>query len=256
MPSSIPRAITTVEQATGIVIPVYFGATADAAAGIDLLGATVSMFVREVGAPHRIVLSVDGPGSAESIAQIVAARFNVRTVNGPVNRGKLGALLQGMQVLLTDPHIAWLAAIDQDGDHFGNELLSFVRAGLQVQVETHNPAVLVLGNRRSRHRPLGFLRAEQEELCNLMLLDALTYHAAIHDRPMALEYLTPHTALPDFHSGYKVLSRAARSSGFWARPPAAWAGSTRRLTPCGRGRDHRRGPSGRRTTGRDPAFHL
>jgi hypothetical protein len=219
MPIAIQRDISTLEQATGIVIPVYFSSATDPEAGTLLLGATVQMFVREVGSPRRIVLSVDGPGPAEAVAAEVARRYGVQVVVGPVNRGKLGALLLGMQALLPDPRLAWFAAIDQDGDHFGNELLNFTRAGQQVQEETGNEAVLVLGNRQSRHRPLGFLRAEQEELGNLMLLDALTYHAALQARPLQLEYLTPHTPLPDFHSGYKVLSRSAAQAVFGQEPP-------------------------------------
>lgn len=219
MPAAITRAIRTLEQATGIVIPVYFSRQSEPAAGVALLGATVAMFVREVGSPRQIVLSVDGPGPAEAIAATVAQQVGVQVVTGPVNRGKLGALLQGMQTLLPDNRLEWFAAIDQDGDHFGNELLNFVRAGQQVQDETGNEAVLVLGNRASRHRPLGLLRAEQEELSNRMLLDALTYHAAVNGRPLALEYLTSHTPLPDFHTGYKFLSRPAAQAVFGQEPP-------------------------------------
>jgi hypothetical protein len=219
MPHPIHRAITSLEAATGLVIPVYFGPAADPAAATALLGSTVQMFVREVGAPQRIVLSVDGPGPAEAVARAVATQFNVQWIVGPVNRGKLGALLLGMQTLLADTQIEWCATVDQDGDHFGNELLNFVRAGQQVQTESGEEAVLVLGNRRSRARPLGFLRAEQETLCNLMLLDALTYHAAVTGRPLAQEYLTPHTPLPDFHSGYKLLSRSAAHAVFNQPPP-------------------------------------
>jgi hypothetical protein len=79
--------------------------------------------------------------------------------------------------------------------------------------------VMVLGNRGSRHRPLGFLRAEQEELCNLLLLDALTYAATISGQPFHLEYLTTTDSLPDFHSGYKFFSRATAHAVFAQEPP-------------------------------------
>jgi hypothetical protein len=81
------------------------------------------------------------------------------------------------------------------------------------------PRVMVLGNRASRHRPLGFLRAEQEELCNDLLMDALTYAAAISGQPLHLEYLTTTERLPDFHSGYKLFSRATAQAVFAHEPP-------------------------------------
>jgi hypothetical protein len=78
---------------------------------------------------------------------------------------------------------------------------------------------MVLGNRASIHRPLGFLRAEQEILSNLMLMDALAYAAAASNQPLHLEYLTTTDPLPDFHSGYKLFSRASAEAVFAQEPP-------------------------------------
>jgi hypothetical protein len=127
-----------------------------------------------------------------------------------------------MHALLDDERLLWFAAVDQDGDHFGNDLLNFVRAALHV-VETsampdREAAIMVLGN-RACHRPLGFLRAEQEALSNLMLMDALTYAAAVSNQPLRLEYLTTTDPLPDFHSGYKLFSRATAHAAFDHEPP-------------------------------------
>jgi hypothetical protein len=215
----IAAALHTLQHATGVAIPVYFRADSDPAAGIALLGSTVQLYAREVADPQTICLSVDGPGPAEAIARAVAAAYGARVVVSPVNRGKFGALLLGMQELLADPRLAWFAAIDQDGDHFANELLNFIRAALHA-VPAHGRApILVNGNRLSRHRPLGYLRAEQEELCNRILLDALSYHAAVSGRPLPLELLTTSEPLPDFHSGYKVVSRATAQAIFGHEPP-------------------------------------
>lgn len=68
--------------------------------------------------------------------------------------------------LLEQSDVHYLAAVDHDGDHFANELLNFVHAAEHVAVQAATDHVLVLGNRLSRHRPLGFLRAEQEDLAN------------------------------------------------------------------------------------------
>jgi hypothetical protein len=128
-----------------------------------------------------------------------------------------------MKTLLANDRLTWFAAVDQDGDHFGNDLLNFVRAAQHV-AETNDMAgndsrIMVLGNRSSRHRPLGFLRAEQEELCNHILLDALTYAATISGQPLPLQFLTTTDSLPDFHSGYKFFSRATAQAVFAQEPP-------------------------------------
>lgn len=219
----ISRAIQAVEEATGVVIPVYMPAATDPTAARTILGSTVQMFVREMKEPAHICLCVDGPDAGTAIAQELASHLGVQMVVGARNRGKFGAVQQGMQTLLADARIQWLAAVDQDGDHFGNDLLNFVRAAEHVVATSAMPPeaarVMVLGNRASRHRPLGFLRAEQEVLSNLMLMDALTYAAAVSRTPLQLEYLTTTDPLPDFHSGYKLFSRATAQAVFAHEPP-------------------------------------
>lgn len=221
--NAISPALHALEEATGIVIPVYFGPNSDPTAATAILASTVQMFVREVSNPQSICLSVDGPGLGVEVARMVAAQFGVQVVVGERNRGKLGALIHGMQALLQDERLTWFAAIDQDGDHFGNDLLNFVRAAQHVAetsaMQPGNEKIMVLGNRASRHRPLGFLRAEQEELCNRLLMDALTYAATVSGQPLHLEYLTTTDSLPDFHSGYKFFSRSTACAVFTQEPP-------------------------------------
>lgn len=221
--SSIRAAIEAIESHTGIVIPVYLASNHDPKAAYNILAETVQMFVREVNEPRRICLSVDGPEAGTEIAAQVAHDFDVQMVVGERNRGKFGALLHGMQALFEDEGIEWFAAVDQDGDHFGNDLLNFARAALHLAemsgMAQDDRRVMVLGNRATRHRPLGFLRAEQEALSNLMLMDALAYAAAINGEPLHLEYLTTTDPLPDFHSGYKFFSRATAQAVFGQEPP-------------------------------------
>jgi hypothetical protein len=220
---TISAAIVALENATGVVIPVYFGPNSDPDHARAILAGTVQMFVREISDPQSICLSVDGPEAGVAIAGDIATHFSLRMVVGERNRGKYGAVQLGMHALLADKRLAWFAAVDQDGDHFGNDLLNFVRA---AQHATRNDdfsggsaRVMVLGNRSSRHRPLGFLRAEQEELCNHLLMDALTYAAAISGQPLRREYLTATGRLPDFHSGFKFYSRATAQAVFAQEPP-------------------------------------
>lgn len=226
MPTNeVHDAINALENATAIIIPVYFGANRDPIRAGAILGSTVEMFVREVNDPQAICLSVDGAEAGVDIAASIAATYKVRMVTGERNCGKFGALLHGMQTLFTEERFQWFAAVDQDGDHFGNDLLNFVRTAQHVvatndaQSTGDEPRVLVLGNRISGHRPLGFLRAEQEELCNYILMDALTYAATISGQPLHLEYLTTTERLPDFHSGYKFFSRVTAEAVFANEPP-------------------------------------
>jgi hypothetical protein len=219
--NNVERAIHTLEHATGVVIPVYFRPGTAIEFGLDILRPTVHMYAREVADPSAICLSVDGPGPAGEIAGKVAAEYGARVVVHEPNRGKLAAVRNGMLALLDSGHFTYLAAVDQDGDHFANELLNLVRAAEQTCAQTSSDRVLVLGGRRSRHRPLGFLRGEQEALATGILLDPLTYHAAVHDRPLVWQFVQTADGLPDFHSGFKLFSRTAAQSVFEPIPDLA-----------------------------------
>lgn len=217
----IADTLEILETQTGVVISVYLPPHTEPAAGFPLLRDTVHLFARELRSPHAICLSVDGPGPGEIVARQLADTYGVRVVAAPQNRGKLAAVANGMAALLENPALRYLAAIDQDGDHFANELLNFVRCAEHITRQTGNRRGMVLGNRLSRHRPLGFLRAEQEELANHILLDALAYDAARCGAPLVLQYLTPLDPLPDFHSGYKLFSRDTAAAVFTAPPQLA-----------------------------------
>jgi hypothetical protein len=218
---SMSTALTLLEQHTGVVIPVYFRPDADPAVAHATLHDTVRLFAREVRSPQSICLSVDGSPLGESIARQAVADFGVRLLVAPHNRGKLAALAAGVTALLENPDIHYLAAVDADGDHFANELLNFVRAAEHVAEVTGNDRLLVMGNRASRHRPLGLLRAEGEELANRILMDALAYDAARSGMPLMLQFLTAYDPLPDFHSGYKCFSRRSAEQVFTTPPDFA-----------------------------------
>src|SRR5262245_2249233 len=92
----IHTTIKTLEQATGVVLPVYFRPETDPDYATALLGATVRMFVREVANPLAICLSVDGGGLSLAVASQVAGAFGVQLVHGAPNRGKLASVRNGM----------------------------------------------------------------------------------------------------------------------------------------------------------------
>jgi hypothetical protein len=223
---NLPAAIELLEQATGVVLPVYFRPESDPAYVTALLRATVQMFAREVADPAAICLSVDGGGLSQRVADTVAAESGVQLVQAEPNRGKLASVRNGMAKLLQTPHLRYLAVADCDGDHFANELLNFVRCAQAVSQALVTDRLLVLGGRLSAQRGLGFLRGEQEELANRLLLDALHYHAARHNQPLALQFAASLGDLPDFHSGYRLFSRTTAAAVFLEEPQLAGCDET------------------------------
>ncbi len=221
MSLTVKDALTVLERYTGVVIPTYFNADTDPDFGYALLSDTVAMFAREVADPQSICLSVDGPGPARAIAQRVAQVYGTGIVYSERNRGKLGSVRNGMTALLPNAQLRYFAAVDQDGDHFANELLNFVRSAEHVRETLGTDQIIVLGNRLSRQRPLGFLRGEQEELADRLLLDALHYDAARTGKPLVWQFANATDDLPDFHSGYKFFSRRTVEQIFLPDPNLA-----------------------------------
>ena len=218
---SATTGAAALRQQTGIVIPVFFPEGREAGhdeVAIELLRDTVRSCLEGVGRAESVCLSVDGERCGAEVATALEREFAVSLVVAPDNRGKLWALRHGMAQLLTRPGLAYFAVVDADGDHFPYELLTMLRAALVVRARVPQSEVLVLGSRRSRHRPLGFLRGELEEIADRILLDALQYDAAARAQPLSLEYATAIEEFPDFHSGFKLFSRVAAEAVF-AREP-------------------------------------
>ena len=216
--SSYADALQVLRRGTGVVIPVYFPDGVPAGPAIGYLEDTIISYLAQVEKPLSICLSVDGPAHGREIAAALAARHGVAYVVADRNRGKFQAAANGVRHLLLPPCHRFVAIVDQDGDHFANELINLVRAALHVQTQTAGERVLALGRRISKHRPLGFSRGELEEIADRVLLDALHYHAAISGHPLRLEYATAHEEYPDFHSGFKLFDRATAADTFLREP--------------------------------------
>jgi hypothetical protein len=211
---------------TAIVIPVYLPSGTYADVGEAALEDTVAMFRDQVSASCRICLSVDGEEFGAETVRRIADKAGVAYFVSATNGGKLMAVTNGVREMLKDPRVEYLAIVDQDGDHFANELLNLVRAAHHISIQAQTGKMLVLGRRISRHRPMGFHRGEIEELCDRVLLDALLYNAAMKQRPLRLEYATTLDEFPDFHSGYKLLSRSVADAVFLGRPQLAGVSET------------------------------
>ncbi len=212
------QAITAFRQTTGVVIPVYFPDGIDAATGAALLRDTVWTYCQQIANPATICLSVDGNPCGERMAEELAAEFGVSVCVSAENRGKLHGVILGMRYLLTQYDVAYLAVVDQDGDHFANESVNFLRAAQYIETALATSRIMLTGRRVSRHRSMGLLRGELEELCDRILFDALHYRAVVAQRPLRLEYVSSLEEFPDFHSGFHLFSRPIAEAVFLSEP--------------------------------------
>ncbi|MEE2659480.1 MAG: hypothetical protein VX733_13320 [Candidatus Latescibacterota bacterium] len=216
-PVSASEARDSARTRTAVVIPVYFPPDADNALAAELLADNVTSCVAAVDDAGMICLSVDGVDSGVEIADKLASRHGATLVVAEENMGKLHGVRTGAAVMLQrEPE--FLAVIDADGDHFANELQNLVRAALYVRYQFAAMDCLVLGRRISRHRPMGLLRGELEELADRLLLDALVYHSNVSHRPLRWECATTLEEFPDFHSGYKLFTGAIAEAVFLQKP--------------------------------------
>jgi glycosyltransferase involved in cell wall biosynthesis len=212
------QALDLMRYDTGIVIPVFFPEHVETYNRESLLRDTVLLYAEQVSDPAKICLSVDGEQFGAEVVKQVAQEFKVSSHVSSVNRGKLQASANGVRYLLEQQSLKYIAVVDQDGDHFANELLNFIRAAQHIVDQADTDQVLILGRRISRHRPMGYLRGELEELCDRVLLDALAYNAALTQRPLHLEFAVTLDEFPDFHSGYKLFSNSTAVATFLSEP--------------------------------------
>ena len=186
MDYSFKHSQYVMHKETGVVVPVYIPSGVDADLSESLLHDNVEALLPCVDNPAAIWLSVDGESNGADIAQRLSGKTGISITVAPTNRGKLQSIMHGVYHLTQQQSYRYLAVIDQDGDHFGNEMLNFIRTGEYIAEKRGDPRVIVLGHRRSLHRPMGLLRGELEELADRVLLDMLMYHAGVIDRPLPL----------------------------------------------------------------------
>ena len=203
---------------TGVVIPVYLPDSVDKVVGETLLRDTVAAYCAQLDDPSTICLSVDGEPFGADVVGRLANEFGVSSHISGRNLGKFQSVIHGMRHLLPKGSLRYVAVVDQDGDHFANELLNLLRAAHHISDRLLTDRILVLGRRISRHRPMGLARGEIEELCDRVLLDALAYNAVVRQRPLRMEYAFLQEEFPDFHSGFKLFSARTAQGVFCGEP--------------------------------------
>ncbi len=215
------RMIDLLRNRTGVVVTVHIPDGMNADDATRALTDNVVLLCEQVSDPQRICLSVDGAACGQEVASDLASRFGMRQITAEKPLGKLQGARLGVDHLLDDPALEHVICVDQDGDHFANELLNMVRAAEAIREQARTDRITVLGQRSSMHRPMGFLRGELEELADRILLDALTYHAAVTGKPLRMEHAFTFGEYPDFHSGYKLFTRPVAEAVFRSAPNLA-----------------------------------
>ena len=199
-------------RVTGIVIPAYFSAKPSDEVVHHLLWITLGDCHHYVPLENVLVV-VDGDPRTTRLLQGIRERLLREQGDAfcitplPENRGKLWAIREGVSALLrAKPHLDYLVIRDGDGDHAASDIPPLVRTAICLTEAYQTSRTIVIGSRRSRHRPMGWLRGEMEALLDQITLDALAYHLAREGRVLNLRHCLG-DAVPDLSSGYKVYGR-------------------------------------------------
>ena len=210
---------------TGMVIPAYFSTKPPDDMVRDLLWMTLSDCGYYLPL-EQIWVVVDGDDRTERL--VAGARERLDAEQGSTfntlllaqNRGKLAAINEGTAALLQlSPSVEYVVIRDSDGDHAVSEVPDLVRMALILADLKENPRVIVIGSRRNRHRPMGWLRGELEPLLDKVTLDALAYALARRGRALDLTNCVGAGIVPDVSSGFKVYSRELADQLFLREEP-------------------------------------
>lgn len=212
-------------QITGMVVPAYFSSKPSDDTVRQLLWITLGDCHHYLPL-QSVYVVVDGdPRTTRLVAEL---RERLRREHGatfqllplPKNRGKLWALKEGITALLAErPSIRYVIIRDGDGDHAIADMPHLVRAAAHLAEAYGHSRVIVIGSRRSRHRPMGWVRGELEALLDHVTLSALSYHLATQGRALNLSHCLGQGAVPDLSSGYKVYGREIAEELFVRHEP-------------------------------------
>ena len=195
----------------GAIIPAFFSPRVEDDLVRRLLWMTLADGPQYLPAGQTWVVVDGDPRTARLLREMIAARMTPETaprvLELPENRGKFGALCAGMAALLdASPGVDYVAIRDGDGDHSLSDMMGLVRAADYLVQRHGHGQVIVIGARHSRHRPMGWLRGELEDLLDGLTVDALAYAMARQGRAPAI-LSTGGPGSPDLSSGFKIYGR-------------------------------------------------
>lgn len=197
---------------TGMVVPAYFSSKPSDDIVRRLLWVTGD---RHHYLPlENVWVVVDGDPRTGALAEEVRERLlldhgaSFHLVQLPENRGKLCAKREGIAALLeAKPSVEYVVVRDGDGDHLVSDMPALLRAAIHLTRVAESSKVILIGSRRSRHGPMGWVRGELEALLDRITLDALAYHLAREGRALDLACCLGQGQVPELSSGYKVYGR-------------------------------------------------
>ena len=199
------------------IVPVWYPEDLPETSAAELLAQTLGD-VERVSRPEHVCLVVDGQPRWAPVAGAAAERL---TEDGdkphvlvlPENQGKGAAVRAGLERMLDATDCPCFVVRDADGDHFTNDVPSLFRLSRQIQGDTGNRNVLVVGARVDRRRPMGLVRGELERWVAGFIWDALRYGLAARGRAVDATFLGPYDRTPDLLSGFKLYTREAARLG-------------------------------------------
>jgi hypothetical protein len=215
----------------GMVIPAWY--PDDAVPGlVDTLLTRTLDGVEQYCLPENVVLVLDGQERWQEAVQGQATARGHHYRYLPTNLGKGAAVAAGIEAL-DAANLRLIVTRDSDADHLINDLPSLLDLAELMDADTGNDLLIVSGGRGDRVRPLGFERAEYEQVTDRVLWQALQYHAARDGRVLSGIYFAPHGDWPDIQSGYKIYSAAAARMAAAILNSACQGSSDGGLSRCG-----------------------
>jgi hypothetical protein len=196
----------------GMVIPAYFSSKPTDDLVRELLYMTLADCHHYLPL-EQIWVVVDGDERTARLAAELQGRLaqelgsSFQCMALPENGGKLWAMQQGIIALLAHcPDVEYVVIRDGDGDHVASDMPRLVRAARFLAEAYGHTRIIAIGSRRSRHRPMGWLRGELEHLLDQITVDALVFALGREGRVFNVRHCLGDGA-PDLSSGYKAYGR-------------------------------------------------
>jgi len=202
-------SVSQARERVAVIVPVHF----DPAVPIEVIAPILEGVFRDSELfcrPDRLLAVVDGgtkvdtllsnPPSGSSFSGVPLHRLDR-------NRAKAGAVSDGLRLLLQNSDAEYFVTRDCDGDHVLEDIPRMVSLAEDVQEQTGQDLVTVMGARPSLEKPMGWLRQEWELFTNKILVDIASFAVARLDRVIDCRFWNGFS--PDIQSGYRVYSRAA-----------------------------------------------
>ncbi len=200
-----------IRDCTGMVIPVWFHQDLSEEVVYNTLHATLSDSQHFIH-PKNLCLVVDGDARTGELAHKLQRKllgvwgdlFDLQALEA--NRGKQYAVRHGMAQLLKHPELSYLVVRDCDGSHLVSDVPPLVCFAEHIFQTTKNTRILVIGRRQALDAPLGFERAELEEMQSRVLIESVAMALAREGHVANLQFCSPCSDVADTQSGYKVYS--------------------------------------------------